>query len=153
VIRFLPVLCLLVLYSASALAETITLKLWAVAASQEGREERYFDPGLEAIQGAVSDLNFDTFRKIQVDQKRLETDNETRVPLNSTYTLCLKPLTRDAEGRIRMEIRVEMQPKEPGSRVLNVISTRMALPPNKMAKLGGAKLEKGELVVVLQASG
>jgi hypothetical protein len=151
--RALPLACLFLLCSASALAETVTLKIWAVAASQEGREERHFDPGLEAIREAVGDLNFDTFRKIQIDQKRLETDKETRIPLNATYALCLKPLSRDAEGRIRMEIRVEMQPKEPGSRVLNIISTRMALPPNQMAKLGGAKLEKGELVVVLQATG
>lgn len=129
----------------------VTIALWAVQASTEGREEPHFDRGLAEIREAVADLSFDTYRALKTGRERLAIGQERRIPLNQTYALRLNALSRERDGRIRLEVRVEMQPPEPGSRVVNVISTRIMLAPGKKITIGGARLEQGELVVVLEA--
>ncbi len=129
--------------------EPVSMSVWAVQATQEGHSPKQFEAGLESIRGAVADLPFDTYRKVQALTQTLPAGQETRVAIDARYTLFLKPLDTDPEGRIRLEVRVELAPKAPQDKPVTALSTRLALAPGKQAKVGGFKLEQGELVIVL----
>ena len=136
---------------AAAPNDAVVVSFWAVQATHEGQNPKHFDPGLEAIQGAVADLPFDTYRKVQAAEKKLAFGSENRLALDARYTLVLKPIAKEPDGRIRMDIRVEMAPQNPQDKPVTALSTRMALSPGKQTKLGGFKLDRGELVIVLSA--
>lgn len=131
--------------------EKVFLSVWAVQATNEERESRHFDPGLETIRDAVADLPFDTYRRVRADRKEAACGAEIRFPLDARYTLFVKPVSREDDGRIRLDIRVEIAPRKEGDKPVNALSTRMIAAPGKKTRLGGFKLDKGELLIVLAA--
>jgi hypothetical protein len=130
----------------------VDLSLWATQATQEQRPEKYFDAGLEPIRTAVNDLPFDTYKKVKVSRQAAPCGEESRLAIDERYTLFVKPVSREADGRIRLEIRIEMAPKEPGGKPVKALDTRMMLAPGEKVKFGGLKLAQGELVVVVSAT-
>lgn len=127
----------------------VPLNLWALQATQEAHTPAQFDPGLDAIRDAVADLPFDTYHTVKALRQDLPRGQETRVPLNERYSLVLSPLENDAEGRVRLELRVEIAPKTPQDKPVTALSTRLAIRPGEQAKVGGFKLDQGELVIVI----
>ncbi len=131
--------------------ERVTLSLWAAQATQEGKTPKEFDPGLEPISNAVADLAFDTYHKLLAEKRAIAYKKETPVPVESRYTLFVTPLSKESDGRLRMDIRVELAPKTAGGTPVTVLSTRLMASPGKLVKLGGFALEKGELIIVFSA--
>ncbi|GEM_PF-1127206 len=131
--------------------DRVTLSLWAAQATQEGKTPKEFDPGLEPITNAVADLPFDTYKKILATKQSIVLKKETKIPVESRYSLCITPMSKESDGRMRMDIRVEITPKTPGDKPVVALSTRLMLSPGKLVKLGGFPLEKGELIIVLSA--
>jgi len=129
----------------------VNVSMWAVKATQEGRQTKYFDPGLESIQGAVGDLPFDTYRKVQTAQRVVRYNEEGRFPIDAKYTLFVKPQAKESDGRIRIEVRIEMAPKTPEGKPVKALSSELVVQPGEKVKFGGLKLEDGTLVVLMAA--
>lgn len=144
------VIVLLALSGAGAAPEdAIVLSVWAAQATTEGRETKYFDPELEPIRNDVNDLRFDTYHQVRVDRREAPCGMETRFPLDARYTLCVTPVSKEHDGRIRLDVRVEMAPRKEGDKPINALSTRMMAAPDKKTRFIGFKLEQGELVILL----
>jgi hypothetical protein len=144
--------CFALLLSISARAEErVTLSLWAAQATQEGKAPREFDPGLEPITNAVADLPYDTYHKILAEKRSIVFKKETPIQVEARYTICITPVSKESDGRMRMDIRVELAPKTAGGTPVVALSTRLMVSPGKLVKLGGFALEKGELIIVLSA--
>lgn len=144
-------LALVIVSAVGAPADSVDLSLWAAHATQEGRSPKHFDPGLEPIESAVADLPFDTYRKAQVTRQPIPYKSETRLSIDARYTLFVTPRAKEQDGRIRLDIRVESAPKNPQAKPIIALSTRLMACPGKKTRLGGFKLDRGELVIVLAA--
>lgn len=117
-----------------------------------------FDPGLERIRPVVEDLPFDTFKKLKSAKLSINPNKEERCAITDRYTLFLTPLAKDKEGRIRVQVRVVEKIKKKVEDVgkdkekvveRQLLATTSAVAPKKPLRLGGMKLDKGELVVIL----
>lgn len=158
-------LCVIILAAALG-AEThleqpkaVTITMVAVQATNRPREQqafrqpqKQFDAALEGVRSAIEHLPYDTFRKVGSGKAVARTAEETRMGINDRYAVCVTPLSKDAEGRIRLKVRIEERITK-GSKTVtrNAIETTGALAPGKHLVLGGLKLDNGELVVVLSA--
>jgi len=130
--------------------EAVTVSMVAVRATIEGREEKHFDAGLEAIRKAVADLPYDTYRKVKSSKTPAPFDQETKIGINKEYSLYVTPLAKKSDGRIRMKARIEMQPKDEKKKAINTHVTTALLKPGKKLKFcGGMKADGGELVVII----
>jgi len=127
----------------------VRVAVYAVQVSQEGREEKHYDPGLRPVRRALDDLKFDTFREVRSATLTVPLNEEASVKLDSKYTLIVKPLSRERNGQVRLDVRVELPPKKPDQKPVKLMSTRVAMAPGKPFRACGLTLEKGELVVVL----
>lgn len=129
--------------------DAIVLSVWAAQATTEGRETKHFDPELEPIRNDVNDLRFDTYHQVRVDRREAPYGAETRFPLDARYTLCVTPVSKEQDGRIRLDVRVEMASRKEGDKPINALSTRIMAAPDKKTRFIGFKLEQGELVFLL----
>ena len=129
----------------------VELCVWAVEAQQEAGKARHFDAGLEAVRPALEKLPYTTFRKVYTTRTKAPFEQETRCKITSKYTLILTPLSREKDGRIRADLRVEMLPAKRGGAPVKALATRLALQPGQKIKLQGLKLDKGELIILLSA--
>ncbi|NIA15466.1 MAG: hypothetical protein GWP08_15490 [Nitrospiraceae bacterium] len=121
-----------------------------VHATREARERTHFDPGLEPIRETVSDLNFDTYRKIAAKVLNASFEEETRFKLSKKYTLVLTPLSKARNGAVRMKVRIDMLPENLRKKPVAVISTTVVAKPGKHFRLGGLRYDGGELVIVME---
>ena len=134
----------------SSASARVQVNMVAVQALNEGRETQYFDPALLGIRQSIQGLDYDTFREVRTTNQSLKYDKETKITINERYTLCLKPVKKDDHGRIRVQARIEMAPRREGDAAINALSdTTLLMMPGKKLNLGGLKLEKGDLIVVL----
>lgn len=122
--------------------------VYAIYATNENRPEPEFDPALAPVRHAVSDLGFDTYRKIKADVISAPFGKETGFPINEKYTLYIKPLNRQ-DIQTRINVRVELAPRSQQERPKTAVTTVVAMAPSKQVKLRGLKMDKGELVIVL----
>jgi len=153
---FLSLFMLLAAVAAPLAAqERVALTVWAVQATQEGREAKHFDAGLAEIQKILAPLPYDTFSEVKVHQnKQLPFQAETKLALDDRYTLIVHPTGREEDGRVRMAIRVEMPPRKQGEAPVAAISVTLLLKPGEKIKLQGLRADSGgELVVVLGTAG
>lgn len=133
-------------------ARPVDLSVWAAHATQENRTEKWVDADLEPIRAALNDLPFDTYKKIQVARQSIPCGQETRFVLDERYTLFVTPVSREKDGRIRLEIRVDLAPKSPEAKPVKALATRIVVTPGEKVKFRGLKREQGELIVVLSAA-
>jgi len=133
----------------------VSLRVVAVQALTEetGRRTTQFDPGITEIADAVKQLPFNTYHKIKMTTVTAPLRKETQIPINPTYCLYVTPMSRDSSGRIQLNIRVTMKLPAPRAKPLNALTTTLWAVPSKKLTLGGLKLDKGELVLVLAARG
>jgi hypothetical protein len=109
-----------------------------------------FGPGLENVQRALEGLSYKTFRRIDGFERSAKYQSESAIRLNDRYTLFVRPMSKDDQDRVRMNVRIEMAPRKRGDAPIDVVSdTSVALVPGKQVNLGGLKLDEGELIVVL----
>jgi hypothetical protein len=142
----------LILLGQLAVAEdattTVTLSVTAVRATTEGNRPKHFDQSVAPCRKSLVNLRYDTFRKLKVVTEAATFGKKTRIPLNDQYTLYLTPLERQKDGRVRVKATISMK-KGPDDKVVNALETTLALPPGNPLNLGGMKLDKGDLVIVL----
>lgn len=129
----------------------VNLAVWSVQARLEGRDTPYYGPGLEPIQNELSGLHFNSFYLLSSGKFPAPFAQETRISANPVYNLIVTPVSREEDGRVRLDLRVEMPPRTPGEKPVVAVSTRVLLAPGCRVKLGGMHLDQGELVVVIQA--
>lgn len=133
--------------------DTVRVDVVAVHAFSENRGAKVYDKDLQDIKEALSDLEFDTYRKLSSTTLRAALNDEASYKINSKYTLYVKPLSREASGQVRLSIRVQMAAKDPAGKPINAVATTLSISPDKKLKLRGLKLDNGELVVVLLLRG
>lgn len=126
------------------------LAVWAVQATVESRDDLKFGAGLDEIRGELSGLQFNTFKLLTAGRFAAPFGQETRTALHPRYSLVATPVSREEDGRIRIDLRVEMPPRAPGGKPVVAVQTRVMMAPGTRVKLGGLRLEEGDLVVVLE---
>jgi hypothetical protein len=145
-------LCAVLCVSFNASAKTtIQLSLWAAQATKENIPKPHFDAPLNPIKKAVADLPFNSYRTVKTVKKTISDGPPTKIALNKKYALLVKVLAKEKDGRIRLELAIELPPKKKGGKPVRALTTRVLMKPKEMIKLRGLKLDKGEMVVVLQA--
>lgn len=133
--------------------DPVRVDVVAVHAFSENRGARVFDKDLQDLKDALSDLDYDTFRRLSTTTLRAGLNEEAAYEINSRYKLCVKPLSREASGQVRLNVRVEMKTNAPGAKPVNAVATTLLISPEKKLKVRGLKLDNGELVVVLMLRG
>jgi len=135
--------------------EITRINVLAVHAFSQGRGEKVYDRELEQYKDALDGLDYDTYHHLSSKMLQAKMGEEAVYEINSRYKLCVEPLSRESSGQTRLNVRVEMTPKEAQGRAgwerkpVNVIKTTLLISPDKKLKLRGLKLDRGELVVVL----
>ena len=133
-------------------AVVVSVDMVAVRATKEDRPSTYFEKGLERIKEAVAELSFDTYRMIKASRAKAESGKETVLPIDATYSLSVQPLSRDTKGRIRLRVRVQKVPRGLRRDPVNVLESTVVAVPGDQFKVGGLRLDKGELVIILSAA-
>ncbi len=110
--------------------------------------EKQYDSGLDMIKTALASLPFDRFKRLASERTKTKVGEEATVKIDSRYTLFATPESRSDDGRVRMQVRLEMargDDKPPAK----AVDTTLLLAPGKMVNLGGFKMDQGELVIVM----
>jgi len=128
--------------------ESVTISVVAVQATTEGNRPKHFDRSIVSVKKSLVKLSYDTFREVKIVSKAIPLGKKTRVPINDRYTLHLTPIQRQPDGRVRVKAIIAMK-KKPNGKTVNALETTLSLPPGKPLNLGGMKLKKGDLVIVL----
>lgn len=128
----------------------VTISVWAVQALQTGGKEKQFDSGAQAVRKAVEDLPFDTFRGIFSGGVTMPTGKEARLTLNDTYSLLLQCPSREGEDAVHLDVAVELAPTAPGEPPRKAVQSCMVVRTEKMVRIGGLKMNEGEMIVVLK---
>ena len=146
---------LIVLYAAqTAFAQEkpkppgVTVSVVSVQATKEGNRPKHFDRELTPYKKSLVKLSYDTFRKLNIDSKSAPFGKVAKIPINDQYTLHLTPVERQKDGRVRVKARITMK-KKPNGKTVDALKTTLSLPQGKPLNIGGMKLEKGNLIIVL----
>ena len=148
---FSPCILVLLLTAATGAAvasESVSLSMVAVQASNESRGAKFFGPGLDTVKRAIRSLNYDTYTRITSTDTSIPFHKETKLYIDEQYTLHLKPVSIDDQGRVRMQARLTMK-REGQPEPINALETTLTMAQDKHLNLGGLKLKKGDLIVVL----
>lgn len=113
--------------------------------------EKIFDAGLDPIKSVLASLPYERFQRVASKRSDTAVGAEERIPINDRYTFFAKPQSVEADGRVRMGVRVEL--KEPDGRTKTALDTTILLAPGKMVNLGGFKLDEGDLLMVMVLAG
>lgn len=140
----------------------VSVLVVAVRATHQGHAERQFDPSIVSIKETVEDLKqFDDFRKLRAVKTVAPYGEVTKIPLDDQYTLLLKPIERASHDRIRCDVRVQIRldeeekpqgdagEQEVEPKYKEVLRCTLLAVSGKPFKVGGLKLDEGQLILVL----
>lgn len=125
----------------SAAAETVTIDVGAIYASNEGSS---IDPALSQIRGKIRAMfNYTSYKMLDRKRHTLGVGESGDYALPGQRNMRVKVLS--SEGRkVRLSIRLE----EAGR---NLLTTTLGLPRNGMVLVGGPSYESGVLILVIAA--
>ncbi len=126
-----------------------TISVVALRASTEGRATTYYDPGIEVIHEILDDLQFDTYRKFMAVTVSAPFGEVTETRLGGGFTLYVEPISKDAPDCVRMVVSLDMAPKKPGDPPVNVVKTTIQARTDKPFRMGGIKLGKDDMLIVM----
>ena len=129
-------------------AAPVQISVVAIQALNEQRASKHFGPGLDRVRKAVSGLDYDSFYKVRSADVPAPYGEETKIFINNQYALFLSPVSRGPDGRIRIKARITMKVKE---KTVKALDTTLTMAPGGHLNLGGLRLERGELIVVISA--
>ena len=129
-------------------AQPVSVTMVAVQATREGRPQKSFGPGLEAVQRALGGLDFDTFVRVQSAEIPSPFGEEQTIRINAKYTLHITPVSQQEDGRVRLRARITAVSKD-GSQTVNALDTTLQIKPGMQLNLGGLHLDVGELILVI----
>lgn len=150
-------IALIVLLAAQAAAPVkpaepppISVTMVAVQAMTEGHRDKQFGLGLEEVKSSLLETEHDTFRLICSGTQPAPYKVEKPFEINPKYTIFVKPEEKQPDGRIRLDVRVEMRPRgDKAAGPVNAVKATYQVTPGRRLLLRGLKLEKGELLIVL----
>lgn len=146
----------IMIFSVSGVADaqdqaSVPVTMWAIQATTEGRAQKKIDPGLKAIKETIVTLPYDTFGLLRTEKRKLASKKNHLFKVNELYTLTVVPLARTEDGRIQLDLRVDMLSEKKGDKPVKALASRVKVKPDEKIKLGAFKLKKGKLVIVLTA--
>lgn len=129
----------------------VKIAVVAVLASNTEHAGRQYEPGLEKVQGALADLPFNTFRPLQTATVSAPFNEETTVSLTERHRLYLRPMSKEPNRQVRLNMRLHLTRKPDGDKppAVTAVNTTIITGPGRQMKLRGVKLDGGELVVVV----
>ena len=149
------VACAILIASAAAGAQnapaTPVLSAWAVQARAEGRETKSFDPKLAPVRRVLEGLPFDNFTCLGDFSQPVPMNQEVEIPISGRHTLFLKPRERLADGRLLLDLRVEMPSRELRGKPVTALKAELKIIPGELLNVRGFHVEEGELIIVLRA--
>ncbi len=143
-------IALAILATLPAAALDAEISYWAVQAEKEDRTEKHYGEGLGALKHELSDLPHDTFTLLMDGGLGANFGNRAEATLTPKYKLRIEPVDLDPDGRVRIRVIVKYE-SAPG-KLVDAIDTRVVLTPGKVVRLGGLKLEEGDLVILFSAN-
>jgi tRNA U34 5-carboxymethylaminomethyl modifying enzyme MnmG/GidA len=96
-------------------------------------------------------VKYNTFKMVAAASQKCPATKDAKLKINAKYTLFVTPLSQDIEGRVRVAARIEEKKKDKDGKDVTVkaLETVSKVAPDKPLLLGGPKLEKGTLAVVI----
>lgn len=127
----------------------VAFEFVAVKATKESREDPYFDAKLNTYKDDLKNLEFDTYRYLKsLKLPPADYGQPVRFGIDEQYTLHVVATEKMDDGRIKVEARVEAKPKDKDKKPVNVLKTTTMVVPGDKFRLGGPKLDEGQLVIV-----
>ena len=134
----------------AAASNAVDVAYWSVRAVEENGSPKQYGPGLEGIKSTLEDLPHEKFELLGKGSLGAAFGQEASASLTPEYRLKIEPQAEEPQGRIRIRVLVEYDKKN-GQPPVKAIDSRVVLTPDKKVRLGGLKLDQGELVLVLSA--
>lgn len=125
----------------------ITVHMVAVQATNEGRPQKHYEAGLENIQKEVAELKCDTFKLVASETHSAPYKQETKLSITPKCSLYVTPLAKQADGRIKLDIRIEAFDEKSGKSKNALRSTNVVVPGEKFKYR--MKMNQAELVVIV----
>jgi len=138
-----PFLLLLLLLAAvpSEAAETVTVDVGAVYASNEGAS---IDPALGTIRGKLQSMfNYTSYRMLDRKRRSLSVGETGEFELPGRRTLRATPLPAQGD-KVRLSIRISDGPR-------NLLTTTLGLRRGGMVLVGGPSHQSGVLILLISA--
>jgi hypothetical protein len=141
VVALLALLALLCAAEGFAAAESVTVDVGAVYASNEGSS---IDPALGRIRGKIRAMfNYTSYRMLDRKSRTLAVGDTGDFELPGRRSMRVTLLPSPA-GKVRLSIRLEEAGK-------NLLTTTLGLPRGGMVLVGGPSYEAGVLILVIAA--
>jgi hypothetical protein len=122
----------------------------AVQAFNKEHSGKQYDRGLEGVKGALDDLPYNTYNRLDATIATAPFNEETIVPLTDRHRLYLRPLSQEPNRHVRLNVRLHMTRRpEAGRAPVTAINTTVIAGPGRQVKLRGVKLNEGELIVII----
>lgn len=139
-IRLAPILLLLT--SLSANAETATIRVRSVMASQDDSKNQTFDPSIKDLELQLKHLPFTKFLLIDDQQEELSMKSKEYIKLSNGDKLSVRPLYMN-EGKLCIWLRWV------GSDGMQILDTRLHIEPGKSILAGTESSEKRATVLAV----
>lgn len=146
--RHALLIAMFLLAALPAAALDAEISYWAVQATREGHPDKVYGHGLDPVTSQLADLPHDTFSLIVDGGLGANFGSKAEAVITPQYKLRIEPVDEE-NGRVRIRLVVEYE-KEPG-KLINAVDTRIVLTPGKQVRLGGLKLDEGDLVIIFSA--
>ena len=137
---------------AAASEEVPILSVWMVQATAEEKTEKEFDAELVPIRKTLARLPFARFKCLTAWREAVHFDQERQIPVSGRYSFFVKPVRKEHDRRLRLNLRVEMPAKELRGKPVEALKAEILLEPGKPFKVQGFHLEQGELIMVMQVA-
>lgn len=128
----------------------VRIEVVAVQAMNKDHAGKQYEPGLDAVKPALDDLPYNTYRRFDTTVVTAPFNEETIVPLTDRHRLYLRPLSKEPNRHIRLNVRLHMTRRPEGGKApVTAINTTLVAGPGRQVKLRGVKLDEGELIAVI----
>ena len=136
-------------FAAALPANAVEVTFWSVQAEATGATQKAFGAGLEPVRPALEDLPHDAFTLLKKGGMGVEPGKPAQASVADKYELRVETFEDDDPQRIRLRVIVEYSAA--GAAPVKALDTRVVLAPGKQVRMGGMKLDKGDLVLVISA--
>ena len=134
-----------------AVSGTMAIEYWAIEAHETGEEEKRFAAGLGPVMESLSDLPFDRYELVNQGRMDAPFSQRTERTIADRYILFVEPQLRENEERTRVRVCIEMRRADDPARIVKAVDSRLVMARGKPVRLGGLKLNDGDLILVLVA--
>lgn len=133
---------LLLLLQFSALADSATIRVRSVLATQDDSEKKSFDPSIRDLELQLKHLPFSKFQLVEDQQEQLLMKSKEYIKLSNGDKLSVRPLYME-EGKLCLWLRWV------DSDGMQVLDTRLHIEPGKSILAGTESSEKRATVLAI----